>query len=522
MNDSKQLTPKELYPYLTELSFYQSLLSLKQYNILSIERYESLSDTGGKMSTMARVVLNIEQKVDSSAGEMEKLGHQSQLHLIVKAIAASPAVLMSCREVSVYEDVIQPLLDDFKVESRENRIGSKIYSHLSDNFTSIFPESVLSPNFPTKNDYLISRFVNREQFKAPKFYHGEINHETLGKCLILGQMVKDSGHSGCFFGNNIPHNDGYDITPMCDKYPNLTQIEVTKMAFCSIAKLHAKYWNNNFGNIPNYLPSFYWYFDTNAGEDDNKTCGRIETSFEIFRREYQEFIEFGSKPWNEHYQQRIQDGLKITPYFASICEKMLQISTPENFALKYRRSNSPATPVSIIHCDYFPHNSLISSSDQCDGITNKMRFEEEGNEVKRPHFFTIDYEFTCVSSPVQDLAQWAISQVNPDILAKYEEEWLELYYQQLEFFYYLYQHKNSTERNIGNNLTNQSFNTIYPFSQLKLDYIFSCTKWIWLVMCSMQLFNIVPVHMLQFFIDQIEAFMKRHRITTENITPCRR
>lgn len=525
MSELKQCLqlPEEIYPQLLSLDFYNSITTINdKYIVTAIESYKPVSDIGGKIATMAKIVLSLQDKTNKSSDGI-------QLKLIAKVVAESPAVLMSSREVHVYHNIIQPLLVDFQDHCIHDQ---PIISAMNNIFPTTFNNTLTQQQFITK-------FQSVEQFKAPYYYYGETNDKN-GKLLLLGEIVHNAGHSGCFFGSHIPHNAGYDITPMVNLYPSTTQLDITKMAFSTIAKLHAKYWNNQHKNIPSYLPSYKWYYPSSNGD------------IKQANDEYNEFLSFGTSHWNKHLTTRIDDGLIVSDYFISIVDSMIHKSTWENFYQEYV-TNPNKIPLSVIHCDYFPHNTLISSSNDCSGLVQSCSIKQPSEQIDsisstndnnataqstplNPHFFIIDYEFTCVSSPAQDLSQWAIAQVNPIILEQNEDGLLQLYYQQLQYYYYLYQYQQSSpkptqtttlnnnaqddQQSNGNNI--QDFTQMYPFSSLKRDYITGFTKWVWLVLVSSGLIGAVPTSMLQFFINQIETFMKRHQITPESAPLFRR
>jgi hypothetical protein len=295
----------------------------------------------------------------------------------------------------------------------------------------------------------------------PNVIHSYGDMNTGQKTIILEDLSDECIQAGYFFGPGSPLNWGKDLNSYISKantnQESVTLETVAHEAFILAARLHARFWQDySLLEIP-WFRSSAWF----KSQDENS---------------WRDAQAVASSYW-ANTKQVISDNLSSVQWDSNlICCMDASISKISWSSYQESSRNRPWT---LVHGDYHPANMMWDC--------NKRRI------------VLLDFEVVGLGSGPQDLGQFMISHVNPEIRKEIEERLVRSYYQELI---------SKGDRNL---LDEEK----YSWENCWRDYKFGgCERWVWLLAL---LTGLCPENMVQYFQDQLAAFMIDHEITPENI-----
>jgi Phosphotransferase enzyme family len=302
------------------------------------------------------------------------------------------------------------------------------------------------------------------------YAHGDM--ETGEKTLILRDLSVDSVQAGYFFGPGSPHNTGKDLEALtaCARltgsdgggeipyaeFLETVALEATKQAAC----IHALYWrDDSLFRIYSWLRGSDWL----KGENMEAWAAAQKVA---------------SDGWLA-VKAQISDSTSTNttvwpPLLVECIDSSISKISWSDFVASQREQQWTLT-----HGDFHPANLLWKITGSGQG-----------------QIYVIDWEQVGLGSGPQDLAQCWISHMNPVTRRQNEQTLLRTYYTTLV----------SVNPQIG---------VSYTYENCLADYVSGGTsRWVWLVII---LATMCPDEMMQFFIDQLFAFIVDHGVTPATI-----
>ena len=170
-------------------------------------------------------------------------------------------------------------------------------------------------------------------------------------------------------------------------------------------------------------------------------------------------------------------------------------------------------PFTLVHGDCHPHNILwvigegatnssnsaegdgyqqdgISATEQAGGAAGTFQPRGKDQHTKPPYPLLIDFEMIGIGSPAQDIGQFMISHMDPNVRRVHEKTLLRLYYEEL--------------------LANGVGKT-FSFEECWGEYVDGgFGRWAWFIAFFLGSGTHVPVAVKQFFHDQLAEFARDH------------
>lgn len=296
--------------------------------------------------------------------------------------------------------------------------------------------------------------------------------ETGEKVLMIEDLSYYGVQSGYFFGPGTPLNWGHDLKAKTSKVPNfdsLNTVAIAKATLVEIAKLHRLFWKDQ------NLLQYPWL----RGSEWIK--GEGQATWEIAQTN-------GKNCW-EKTKVKIEDGTSTVRWDENLLDCIDASFGKVNWEDFLAESKDRAW--TLVHGDFHPANIMWVWHDN-----NHPHTKENGSG--RATFF--DWEMVGLGSGPQDVAQYFISHMDPELRRQEEKGLLEAYYHSL------------TEDNDGNGKFTKED---YSFEQCWSDYVTGgAGRWIWFVA---YLSAMCPDKMTQYFHDQTATFLKDHGITPSNV-----
>lgn len=357
----------------------------------------------------------------------------------------------------------------------------------------------------------------------PKVYWSYANDETGIKYILMEDLSKDSIQSGYFFGSYSPLNWGKTLQQITTQFlqqhhiiinndddHHLSVKNVTNMAFEAAAILHATYWQNPLLLLQEDDDEDHHHHNHPSSwlRGSQWICGKDQESW---WKSQQQCIDSWNKTKQQQQQQKIDNnnnnaasgGVKwdndlIACMDASINKIDWNVYQKE---LKQR-------PFTLVHGDFHPANCMIraihptttsKTSLSSDGKNDDEPMNEDNISKNKLKLVLLDFEVVGVGSGPQDLGQYMISHTTPQLRKELEKDAVHLYYDTLLHHYY------------NNHNKEEEFNM--SFEECWNEYIMGgFSRWVWLLSILSQ--NISSVHVLQYFHDQLLAFIQTHDIIT--------
>jgi len=289
------------------------------------------------------------------------------------------------------------------------------------------------------------------------YAHGDMSS---GQKLILLEDIKDGVQAGYFFGPGSPHNWTKDLEKITGGEGAPSALDITRKAFSIAAKLHAKYWRDESLLQMHFLKGVDW------------RQGKGEEAYMSTQRQ-------AADAWESLRAKMSADGGGDGGSGVVWDDYLLEVmdSSMSKISWKtYQQDVASATAWTLMHSDCHPANMMWQAAEQ--------------------RLVLLDWEVVGLGSGPQDLAQFVISHMNPALRKEHEMELLRAYYAELLAERPELQHS-------------------YSFDQCLRDYVAGGSeRWVWLLAL---LVTICPPPMVQYFHDQLCAFMKDHNITALSV-----
>lgn len=291
------------------------------------------------------------------------------------------------------------------------------------------------------------------------FSYGKM--ETGSKTIVMEDLSTSGVQSGYFFGPGSPLNWDKDLEALTKLSPvPVTAKDITLNAFEQIAKMHRTFWKDESLLSFSWLRCQDWLID--QGEDA-----------------WQASQNFGLNSWNAT-KAKIAAGTSQVNWNPKLVVCVDQAMENINWS-KYLQSLHQR-PWTLVHGDFHPANALWVWS----------------KENPHGHGIFVDWEMVGLGSGPQDIAQYLISHMSPSLRREIEKELVQHYYDILT--------------QAGHTNLDPS---VYTFEQCWSEYVRGgIERWIWLLAI---LTAMCPDSMVQYFHDQLFAFMEDHNFTEKDV-----
>lgn len=274
-----------------------------------------------------------------------------------------------------------------------------------------------------------------------------------GAKAILLEDLSSCVQAGYFFGEGNVNNWGRNLV-VEKKGVVMSPSEVTRAAFSVAAKLHASHWNNP-GLRGN--GSLTWL------RGSEWLDGKGRDSWEASQASV-------SRSWSAIKAKLVTGNSEVT--FSPLLVACLDAAVAKISWDAYQ-AEVATRPWTLTHGDFHPGNFMVRDPD---------------------NFVLIDWELVGVGSGPQDLGQFMLSHAEPSVRAQIERGAVVAY------------HAEIVARNPAVAMT---------LEECWVEYVAGgLGRWLWFVPV---LVDMCPSRMGQFFVDQVEAFMKDHNVTPETV-----
>ncbi len=288
---------------------------------------------------------------------------------------------------------------------------------------------------------------------VPRCYYATGDMAT-GETLILTECLKDSVPAGVFFGAGNPNNwaAAADLPKLCEGNPDA--LEVTRKAFSLYAQLHAAHWQDaTLLDGKAWIRGADWY----VGQGEQKWTGAQRMA---------------SEGWTAAMEQRDAGKAEIewNDHLVACMKASFAATSWEGF-----QAERQTRPFTLVHGDAHPHNQLWTQQRTPDA---RLRL--------------IDFEMIGVGSPAQELGQFLISHMQPEMRRAHERELVGAYHAELVAAL----HARGMEEEAAT----------FTLEKCFAEYVAGGVgRWVWFIPLFWQM---TPV--AQFFHDQLAAFLADH------------
>lgn len=285
---------------------------------------------------------------------------------------------------------------------------------------------------------------------------------TTGEKTIAMEAI-DAIQCGYFYGPGSPLNWNKDLQSIIAPalINPITELElrknITHEVFSQAAKMHAKYWHEKDILSHAWLRGSSWILG--AGEEAWKVSQKTVYDMWLRLEEKLRNNEKTTVKWDPFLLKC------MTASFAKISWEDFQASKANN-----------ETSWTLVHGDFHPANFMWDAS------TSSL--------------FMLDWEMVGIGNGPQDIAQYLISHADPQFRKENESEFISTYYNTLIEF-------------------GRVDPSTYSIEKCRAEYVSGGVgRWVWMLAL---LTAIVPEPNVQYFHDQLLAFILDHGVTPENI-----
>lgn len=220
---------------------------------------------------------------------------------------------------------------------------------------------------------------------CPKVYYAYGNVQTGDKVVIM-EHLHGAIDSAAFFGPASPHNWNKDLAAMTSQAPGVSAVDVARMTFVAIAKIHAQHWRN-----------FELLRDDKAwlrGQEwlQGKNRESWEVSQELCRTSW-ETSDLTSIVWDANVR--------------ACMEKVIAGISWEAQQQRLHRDG----PWTLVHGDFWPGNIMYL--------------------VQEKEIRLLDWEMCGLGSGPQDLGQYIISNMDGATRRDHDMALVQAYYEEL-------------------------------------------------------------------------------------------
>ncbi|KAI8622145.1 kinase-like domain-containing protein [Chytriomyces sp. MP71] len=279
-----------------------------------------------------------------------------------------------------------------------------------------------------------------------------------GEKTIIMEDASESVQSGHFFGAASPHNWSKDLpalTAIADESIRKQKtLEIARLAFEIAGTLHASFWmDRTVFEAHSWLRGADWFFRGGEAARASWTAAQ----------------EWARGTWMQTRAKIAKGESKVhwDPFFIACMDASFEKTSWDAYRAVVA---SPDHTFTLVHGDYHPANMMWND--------------------KQKRLILLDWEVVGVGSGPQDCAQYLISHMYPDERREAEEELLRAYYSKLD-------------------------SSKYSYEKCKAEYVAGGTsRWVWL---NGLMSGMIPDDWMQYFHDQLLAFIKDHGVTPDTI-----
>jgi len=286
------------------------------------------------------------------------------------------------------------------------------------------------------------------------FYaHGDL---ASGTKVLLMEDLSDMIPAGVFFGPGNPNNWQTDLSAACALAGNPTAEEITRKAFTLFAQLHAQYWGDQEALSKDWLKGSKWF------------RGEGEATWQFSQN-------MASGAWAEMCGKEQAGTLKVKldPHAKACLNEAMKKISWDRFQADVKDAHW-----TVVQGDCHPHNLLWPKSADSTHLQPRL----------------IDFEMAGIGSGAQDLGQFLISHMEPELRRKCEAQLVTAYHEELQ------------AKLRARSLVAAADS--YTFEQCWSEYVQGgAGRWSWFVPYLMKA---CPPPMGQFFHDQYAAFVQDH------------
>ncbi len=275
---------------------------------------------------------------------------------------------------------------------------------------------------------------------------------------ILMQDLSSAVQSGYFFGPFSPHNWGKDLPSLMrgwDATIGLNAASVTNLAFAAAAATHAPFWNK-YDDL-RHLP---WI-----------KCVHTDQSL------WMESQQQAATAWEAESRKSV-GSIEWNPQLVACLEASLLRARSDAGGWEAYQAELKTRPLTLVHGDFHPGNMMIA---------------RDGAEC---HLYLLDWEVVGVGSGPQELGQYLISHASPQTRVEIWRSAVEGYYTRLV----------ALNPKVAEGMTLDDCISEYVNG--------GAGRWFWFLPI---LATMCPPKMVQFFHDQVLAFVRDHNITPETV-----
>ena len=292
----------------------------------------------------------------------------------------------------------------------------------------------------------------------PKVYivHGNAN---TGRKLILFEDLAPAIQTGYFFGPGSPLNWGKDLDSIISLAPLVSVADILNEVAILAGKMHSKFWMRPDLLSNNWLRGSKWQSGANESEWVNGQ-NSIRSMWHATKAKIGN-IDYGVS-WDS----------KLVNIIDSSMAKVSWIDF---------QSRIQSESWTLVHGDFHPANMM-------------WRTTTDQEAAHSSPLVILDWEVVGLGSGAQDLGQYMISHTSPEKRRECEDSFLRTYYIEL---------------------TKTVSETEYTWTKCRQDYIAGGSeRWIWLLV---YLTTLCPAKMVQYFHDQVGAFLFDHNVTPDSV-----
>lgn len=315
----------------------------------------------------------------------------------------------------------------------------------------------------------------------PKVYYSYGDYETGEKFVLMEDLSDRAVDSAIFFGPGNPNNWNRDLPKEVESacfggVAAPTPEQVAMETFTAIAKIHGIFWRRRDlfltdccgGTQQQWLRGQQWV--------QRKDRESWEASQGLIR-----------DIWSGLHG-KVDEVLDWDPLLKSIVDKAVH---GISWDAQMERLDECKTPWTLVHGDFWPGNVLWM-------INQDPNVASSSSKIK-----IIDWEMCGIGSGPQDLGQYILSNMEPDVRREHERDLVRAYYDELL-------------RNVREN-DRESITWDYVWDEYRIGGL---ERWLWFLVYFLgQGLKFRP--WAQFFHDQMASFVNDHGLTPADVTQVR-
>ena len=340
------------------------------------------------------------------------------------------------------------------------------------------------------------------------YAHGDM---ATGSKLLLLEDLKSAVQSGYYFGPGSPHNWGKDLaalTATSSGEPPISAVDLTAHAFRIAAAMHANHWMNPklmHDDTYAFLRASEW-FRGSGQESFMAAQAQAQKSWEGIRAKISSADESAGSDKAEVVEV---GGVRWSRRMIALLDASFGKISWEGFQARIK-----SHAWTLTHSDFHPGN---------------MMWQAPAVAGTQGRLVLLDWEVVGFGSGPQDCAQYVISHMNPQLRRDNEQRLVREYYTRLTAGAKAANPDASASASAsasdsgagagadtGADAAKPGLSlSEYTFEQCFADYVSGGTeRWVWFLGL---LGTMCPPPMVQYFHDQLLAFVTDHGVTAETV-----